>query len=83
MAGKIAAELGTSPSRVALAWTLLNPAVVAPIIGARTVAQLKNNLAALDVELDPQQEARLAEASAVDLGFPHDTLRRLGLPRRR
>lgn len=81
VAGAIAAELGTSPSRVALAWTLLNPAVAAPIVGARTVAQLKDNLGALDVELDPKQQARLAEASAVDLGFPHETLRRLGLAR--
>jgi hypothetical protein len=28
--------------------------------------------------LDPEQQVRLAEASAVDLGFPHESLRRLG-----
>jgi aryl-alcohol dehydrogenase-like predicted oxidoreductase len=73
----IAAEAGTTPSRVALAWTLLNPAVVASLVGARTPAQLDDNLGALRLELDSGQRARLDEASAVDLGFPHETLRRL------
>jgi aryl-alcohol dehydrogenase-like predicted oxidoreductase len=73
-----AAKLGTSPGRVALGWTLLNPAVVAPIVGARTLAQLEDNLGVFDVTLDSEQRARLAEASAVDLGFPHESLRRLG-----
>jgi aryl-alcohol dehydrogenase-like predicted oxidoreductase len=78
---EIAAKLGTTPSRVALAWTLLNPAVVAPIVGARTLAQLDDNLAVFDVALEPEQRAKLAETSAVDLGFPHETLRRLGYTR--
>jgi aryl-alcohol dehydrogenase-like predicted oxidoreductase len=78
---EIAATLGTTPSRVALAWTLLNPAVVAPIVGARTLAQLDDNLAVFDVALEPEQRAKLAETSAVDLGFPHETLRRLGYTR--
>jgi len=78
----VAAELGTTPSRVALAWTMLNPAVTAPIVGARTAAQLGDNLAALDVELSGGQQATLADVSAVDLGFPHQTLRRLGEMRR-
>jgi aryl-alcohol dehydrogenase-like predicted oxidoreductase len=73
-----AAKLGTSPGRVALGWTLLNPAVVAPIVGARTLDQLEDNLGVFDVTLDSEQRARLAEASAVDLGFPHESLRRLG-----
>jgi aryl-alcohol dehydrogenase-like predicted oxidoreductase len=72
----IAAEAGTTPSRVALAWTLLNP-VVASLVGARTPAQLDDNLGALRLELNSGQRARLDEASAVHLGFPHETLRRL------
>jgi aryl-alcohol dehydrogenase-like predicted oxidoreductase len=75
---EVAAQADTTPSRVALAWTLLNSAVVAPIIGARTLAQLEDNLGVFDVALDATQVARLEEASAVDLGFPHETLRRLG-----
>jgi aryl-alcohol dehydrogenase-like predicted oxidoreductase len=47
----IAAEAGTTPSRVALAWTLLNP-VVASLVGARTPAQLDDNLGALRLELN-------------------------------
>jgi aryl-alcohol dehydrogenase-like predicted oxidoreductase len=75
---EVAAKLGTTPSRVALAWTLLNPTVVAPIVGARTLAQLDDNLGVFGISLEPEQQARLAEASAVDLGFPHESLRRLG-----
>ncbi len=44
---EVAAELGRTPAQVALAWTLRNPAVTAPIIGARTLAQLEDNLGAL------------------------------------
>jgi aryl-alcohol dehydrogenase-like predicted oxidoreductase len=75
---KVAAEIGTAPSRVALAWTLLNPAVTAVLVGARTPAQLDDNLDSLRVELEPGHRVRLAEASAIDLGFPHEALRRLG-----
>ena len=75
----IATEIGTTPSRVALAWTRLNPAVVASLVGARTLAQLDDNLGAFEVELEPKQRARLEEASAIDLGFPYEALRRLGL----
>lgn len=75
---QVAAELGTSSSRVALAWTLLNPAVTASIVGARTLAQLEDNLGSLQTRLGPLHRARLAEASVIDLGFPHEILRRLG-----
>ncbi|MBF6328083.1 aldo/keto reductase [Nocardia transvalensis] len=72
----VAAELGKTPSQVALAWTLQNPGVTAPIMGARTPAQLEDNLGALDVEFDAAHLARLGEASAIDLGFPHEFLAR-------
>ncbi|HEY7485591.1 MAG TPA: hypothetical protein VH912_14095 [Streptosporangiaceae bacterium] len=42
---------------------------MAPIVGARTPAQLDDNLGVFDVTLEPEHRARLAEASAVDLGF--------------
>jgi aryl-alcohol dehydrogenase-like predicted oxidoreductase len=74
----LAAELGTTPSRVALAWALLNQAVTAPIVGARSRTQLDDNLGALQVELDPRHQARLDEVSDIELGFPHQALRRLG-----
>lgn len=75
----IAAELGTTSSRVALAWTLLNAAVTAPIVGARSLTQLEDNLGALDIRLAPAQQAMLYKVSAIELGFPHDALSRLGL----
>lgn len=71
---EVAAEAGHEPAQVALAWTLLNPAVTAPIVGARTLQQLEQNLGAFDVRLTDDQVARLQAASAVELGFPHDFL---------
>jgi aryl-alcohol dehydrogenase-like predicted oxidoreductase len=73
---QVANDLGRTPSQVALAWTLRNPGVTAPIIGARTPAQLEDNLGALTVEFDAAHLARLEQASAVDLGFPHEFLTR-------
>jgi aryl-alcohol dehydrogenase-like predicted oxidoreductase len=72
----VAADIGTTPSQVALAWTMHNPAVTAPIIGARTPAQLMDNLGALEVRIPDDALASLAEASAIQLGFPHEFLAR-------
>jgi aryl-alcohol dehydrogenase-like predicted oxidoreductase len=71
---EIAAAIGVTPARVALAWLLTNTAVTAPIIGARTLAQFEDNVQALDVVLDSAHLRRLNAASAIDLGFPHDFL---------
>jgi aryl-alcohol dehydrogenase-like predicted oxidoreductase len=71
---EVAAELGRTPAQVGLAWTLHNPDVTAPIIGARTPAQLDDNLGALDVDLSADHLARLDAASAIPLGLPHDLL---------
>lgn len=73
---EVATEINKTPSQVALAWTLLEPGVTAPIVGARTVAQFEDNLGALDVVLSEGQRARLNAVSAVDLGFPHEFLAR-------
>jgi aryl-alcohol dehydrogenase-like predicted oxidoreductase len=73
--GRVADELGKSRAQVALAWTLLNPAVTSPIIGARTLQQLDDNLGALEVEFTDDQRRRLDEASAIDPGFPHSMIR--------
>ncbi|MGW2459886.1 aldo/keto reductase [Streptomyces sp. NPDC001761] len=72
--GEVAEETGRSPAQIALAWTLRNPGVTAPIIGARTRAQLKDNLGALEVDFTAAQLARLDQISAVSLGYPHDLL---------
>ncbi|MEU8131175.1 aldo/keto reductase [Micromonospora sp. NPDC049049] len=71
---EIASELNRTPAQVGLAWTLQNPAVTSPVIGARTSAQLQENLGALEVEFTPSQLTRLDQASAIELGFPHAML---------
>ena len=71
---EVADEVGRTPAQVGLAWTLQNPGVTAPIIGARTAEQLQENLGALEVDLTPSQVARLDEVSAIDLGYPHAML---------
>ncbi|GFM91726.1 MULTISPECIES: aldo/keto reductase [Pseudomonas] len=68
--GDIAREIGATPSQVALAWTLLNPAVVAPVMGARTLAQAQDNLGALSLQLDDEHVARLDQASVPEPIFP-------------
>lgn len=68
----MARDMGRTPSQVALAWTLLNPGVASPIIGARTLAQLEDSLGAVDIEFSDDERKRLDEASAIELGFPHD-----------
>lgn len=68
--GQVADELGATRSQVAIAWTLCNPAVLSPIIGARTLAQAEDNLSALDIVLSDAQKARLDAASAPAPIFP-------------
>lgn len=75
-AAQIGKELGVSTAQVAIAWTLAQPGITSPIIGARTLAQLEDNLGALAVELSATHLARLAEVSAFDLGYPHEMLSR-------
>jgi aryl-alcohol dehydrogenase-like predicted oxidoreductase len=46
-----AQERGVHPATLAVAWVMHHPAVTAPIIGARNVAQLEGSLAAVDVAM--------------------------------
>jgi aryl-alcohol dehydrogenase-like predicted oxidoreductase len=66
----VAQEIGATASQVALAWTLSNPAVTAPVMGARTLAQAEDNLGALRVVLSDAQRTRLDAASALEPIFP-------------
>lgn len=74
----IAQETGCSPSQVAIAWILAQAsphhAPIIPVIGARTVEQLNDNLNASNITLSTGQLARLDGASNIELGFPHDFL---------
>jgi aryl-alcohol dehydrogenase-like predicted oxidoreductase len=75
LVGEIAREIGKTAAQVALAWTLLDPAVTSPVLGARTPAQLEDNLGALDVVLEAEHLIRLDAVSAVPPVFPLDMLR--------
>jgi aryl-alcohol dehydrogenase-like predicted oxidoreductase len=71
---KVAQETNASPSQVAIAWVRQGPALIVPLVGARTLEQLKDNLGCLDLTLSPEQKARLDAVSAIEPGFPHDML---------
>jgi diketogulonate reductase-like aldo/keto reductase len=73
---EIAQETGSIPARVALAWVQNRPGVTSTIIGARTLAQLDDNLAALDLKLTPGQAARLEALTTPRLNFPSDFVKR-------
>jgi aryl-alcohol dehydrogenase-like predicted oxidoreductase len=65
---KVAAEKRVSGSQLAVAWVLAKDKNIVPLIGARTRAQLAESLGALDVELSPEDVARIeaiVPASAV------------------
>jgi len=67
----VSEQLGRSMAQVALAWLRYCSVPVIPIIGARKVSQLQDNLASLDLELSAEQRKYLDEASRIDLGFPY------------
>jgi aryl-alcohol dehydrogenase-like predicted oxidoreductase len=67
---EVAGEHGVSVARVALAWPLTRPFVTSVIIGARTSAQLLDNLAATDLSLSAEQAARIEEAGALPPEYP-------------
>ena len=56
---EIAAELGTNPAALAVAWVAKDPTITAPIISARNIEQLAPSLAAADITLDGDIYARL------------------------
>jgi aryl-alcohol dehydrogenase-like predicted oxidoreductase len=67
----IAAERGASPAQVALAWLLGKPGVTSLVVGARTEAQLADNLAAADLELTAGEMDRLDAVSAGRVPYPY------------
>ena len=71
---KVAAELGTTPTAVALAWVRSRRGVTSVIIGPRTLRQLEENLPGFDLELPPEVLSLLNDVSR-----PADRVR---LPRR-
>ena len=62
--------LGVAPLEVALAWVRDRPGVVAPIVGARTPAQLRGALASEDLTLPREIRAALDDVSEPAMGYP-------------
>jgi aryl-alcohol dehydrogenase-like predicted oxidoreductase len=69
---QVAEEIGCTPSQVALSWIRQQAGGLIPVIGARTVEQVQDNLGCLNVTLSHEQMERLNQVSAIELGFPHD-----------
>ncbi len=66
----IANAHGVSVARIALAWLLHQKAVMSVIIGAKTIDQLNDNLAATEIKLKPDELAALDKASALAIEYP-------------
>lgn len=58
-----AQEKGIHPATLAVAWVMANPAITAPIIGARNLEQLESSLAALEVEMTPEWRDEISALS--------------------
>jgi aryl-alcohol dehydrogenase-like predicted oxidoreductase len=71
---KVAEEIGRTPSQVALNWVRQKSDILIPIIGARTVSQVEDNLGCLDFTLTNKQMSKLDDLGKIELGFPHDFL---------
>jgi aryl-alcohol dehydrogenase-like predicted oxidoreductase len=72
----LAREIGHSPAQVAINWIRArrDRAQIFPIVGARTVDQLEDELGCLEWDLTNEQIARLDAVAPIDLGFPHSFL---------
>ncbi len=68
----VADELGKTSTQVAMNWLRGRGSEVLPIFGARKVSQLQDIVGALDFTLSAEHTKRLNDASAIELGFPHD-----------
>jgi aryl-alcohol dehydrogenase-like predicted oxidoreductase len=72
----IAKEVGKTPAQVAIRWLMQRPGVTAPIIGARTMKQLEDNLGACAWSLGDTDMTRLNRVSELPLSYPYDFIAR-------
>lgn len=72
----VAEETNRSMAQVALAWLRHRAVPVIPIIGARKLSQLQDNLSSLELSLTAEQLKALDDASRIELGFPMELLNR-------
>jgi aryl-alcohol dehydrogenase-like predicted oxidoreductase len=69
--GEVAKSLGANHAAVAVGWTIYQPGVTSAIIGPRTVEQLEDNLAADDLEIDPDTLKDLDRVSRTQWAYPN------------
>jgi aryl-alcohol dehydrogenase-like predicted oxidoreductase len=69
---KVSDQVGRSMAQIALAWLRHREVAVIPILGARKLTQLEDNLASFDLALSSEQVNILDDASRIDLGFPQE-----------
>jgi aryl-alcohol dehydrogenase-like predicted oxidoreductase len=69
---RIASEIGRTPAQVSLNWIRQKKGVFIPILGARTIEQIQDNLASTEFDLTEEQLQHLDDVSRIGLGFPHD-----------
>ena len=74
--GEVSEETGKSYAQISLNWLLRQEGVTAPIIGARTMDQLEDNLGASGWELGPEQVSKLSAASALESVYPYRFIER-------
>ncbi|HVY26048.1 MAG TPA: aldo/keto reductase [Polyangiaceae bacterium] len=74
---EVAAEHGSTPAAVSLAWVLSKPYVTSAIFGARDLAQLEANVKATELSLNAEQLQRLDDASATDPGYSYNFMRNI------
>ena len=74
----IAGEIKRTPSQVALNWIRHSKKIlrnkIIPIIGAKNLVQINDNLACMEFVLSDEYIQRLNEVSKIELGFPHNFL---------
>ena len=75
--GEISEETGKSYPQISLNWLLRQEGVTAPIIGARRMEQLEDNLGASGWELDEEQVERLDKASAIEAVYPYHLIQEM------
>jgi aryl-alcohol dehydrogenase-like predicted oxidoreductase len=80
--GRIAERHRTRPARVALAWLLARGEVTSVIVGARNLDQLRVNLGASGLALDPEDLAAIDAAAPPEPLYPHFMVERTAADRR-
>jgi aryl-alcohol dehydrogenase-like predicted oxidoreductase len=73
---EMSAARGKTPAQIALNWLQQQPGVTAPIFGARTPAQLEENLGSIGWSLSADEVATLNGASEIPLPSPYNFVAR-------